>query len=122
MKTRPRSITIIAWVFIAVGAIALVGSLVTASQRVAELEPVELALASIVRLVAILGGAFMLYGRNWARWLLAAWLVYHIVLSAFHSPLQLVVHGLLFGLILYFLFRPAASNYFRNTQTPEKNG
>jgi hypothetical protein len=60
---------------------------------------------------------FMLYGFNWARWLLVVWIGFHIILSALHSPLQLLVHSLLFAVVLYFLFRPQASAYFRDTST-----
>jgi hypothetical protein len=66
-----------------------------------------------VRLLAILCGVFMLRGSNWARWLLLVWIAYHIILSAFHSLSELVMHTLLLGVVAYFLFRPGASAYFR---------
>jgi hypothetical protein len=56
---------------------------------------------------------FMLRGNNWARWLLVIWMGYHIILSAFHSIRELVMHCVIFGIIIYFLFRPKASAYFR---------
>ena len=73
-----------------------------------------------VRFLAVLGGVFMLYGFNWARWLLVLWMAFHIVISAMHSLRQLLVHSLLFGAILFFLFRPRASAYFRarNAEPP----
>ncbi len=70
----------------------------------------------LVRLVAILGGALLLHGHNWARWLLLVWMAYHVVLSAFHAVGELVVHGVLLAVIAYFLFRPQASAYFRGTK------
>lgn len=73
----------------------------------------ELVWVCFVRLLAILSGVFMLRGFNWARWLLIVWLAYHVVLSAFHSPMEVVVHGLLLCVVAYFLFRPAVSAYFR---------
>jgi len=66
-----------------------------------------------VRIASIVAGVFMLYGRNWARWLLVAWMAFHIVLSALHSALQLLMHAVIFSVILYFLFRRPASAYFR---------
>ena len=57
----------------------------------------------------------MLRGSNWARWLLIVWLGYHVALSVFHAPFELVVHSLLFAAVLYFLFRPQATAYFRGT-------
>ena len=58
----------------------------------------------------------MLRGRNWARWLLLIWIAYHVILSGVHSLSQLVVHGLLFAVVAYFLFRPRASAYFRGSR------
>lgn len=73
----------------------------------------ELALICFVRLLAVIAGLFMLRGSNWARWLLLAWIVYHVILSAFHSLSELVMHALLLGVVAFFLFRPRASAYFR---------
>jgi O-antigen ligase len=58
---------------------------------------------------------FMLYGFNWARWLLVVWIAFHVILSGLHSQFELLVHSLLFAVVLYFLFRPEASAYFRRT-------
>jgi hypothetical protein len=55
----------------------------------------------------------MLRGHNWARWLILVWIAYHVVLSALHSVSEVVVHGLLFVVIAYVLFRPRVSAYFR---------
>lgn len=57
----------------------------------------------------------MLRGWNWARWLLVVWLAYHVVLSALHSVFEVAVHGFLFGVIAYFLFRTPANAFFRRT-------
>ena len=70
----------------------------------------------VVRILALLCGVFMLSGFNWARWLLVVWLGYHVILGALHSLFELSVHSLLFAVILYFLFRPPASTYFRGTR------
>jgi hypothetical protein len=59
---------------------------------------------------------FMLRGCNWARWLLLVWIAYHVILSAFHSLSELVMHSLLFALVAYFLLRPQASAYFRGAR------
>ena len=34
-------------------------------------------LIEIIRVAAIVGGAFMLRGHNWARWLVLAWIGFH---------------------------------------------
>ena len=111
MEERPRSITIISWFFIIFNSIALLSGL---------LSPDNLTFAQLkghwmVHLLRILGvvvGVFMLRGQNWARWLLVVWMIFHIVLSALHSALQLMMHAVIFTVILYFVFRPQASSYF----------
>ena len=116
MQQRPRSITIISWIFIIFGTIALLSGLlpfgeITLAHRIAELKGHWM--VHLSRILSIVAGVFMLYGRNWARWLLVVWIVFHIVLSALHSTLQLLLHALIFTVILYFLFRPEASAYFK---------
>ena len=74
----------------------------------------DVILISAIRLMAVLGGAFLLLGHNWARWLLLAWLAFHVVVSAFHSLQEVAAHVVLFLLFAYFLFRPPAAGYFRS--------
>ena len=115
MRRRPLSITIIGWLFVGAGMIGLVYHATEfKTQRPVEY---ELIWVCIVRLLAILSGVFLLRGSNWARWLLLVWLAYHVILSAFHSLFELAMHGLLLGVIAYFLFRPQASAYFRGAST-----
>jgi len=111
MARRPLSVTIISWLFIAAGGIGLV-------YHSTELMPeapfdYEVIWVLLLRLLAVVCGIFMLRGSNWARWLLIAWLAYHVVLSAFHSPSELAMHALLLAVITYFLLRPKAASYFR---------
>lgn len=115
MNARPLSLTIISWLFIAVGSVGLVYHLSEFKSH----SPFDYGLVaiSLIRLVAIVTGAFMLRGSNWARWLLVAWMAYHIVLSAFHSVGEVVMHVLIFGTVAYFLFRPRSSAYFRRAST-----
>lgn len=120
MSKRPRPITVISWIFIVFGSIALLAGLLpnvntTAAQRVAELKGHWY--VHVVRVVMVLGGVFMLYGFNWARWLLVGWLAFHVIIGVLHSPFQLLVHSLLFVVVVYFLFRPPASAYFRGTRS-----
>lgn len=113
MPKRPHSITVIGWVFIAAGAVGLAYHATEfKADRPFQYETVWICL---LRLLAIVCGAFMLRGSNWARWLLVIWLGYHLLLSTLHTAVQLVVHGLLFAAVLYFLFRSQASVYFRGT-------
>lgn len=115
MNKRPRSITVISLIFIVFGLIALLYGLlpnagITSPQRIAELSSHWY--VHLSRILMAVGGVFMLYGFNWARWLVVVWIAFHIVVGALHSTFQLLTHVLIFSVILYFLFRPKASAYF----------
>lgn len=115
MKLRPRSIAIISWIFILFGSLALLSGLPpfaepSVSQWVAGLKGHWM--VHVSRIAAIVSGVFMLRGHNWARWLLVAWILFHIVISALHSLTQLLLHAAIFTVILYFLFRRDANVYF----------
>lgn len=121
MTQRPRTITVFAWIFIAVGAAGLLKDwwpLVTprAAEQIAKLKADGLAdvgPAWASRLAAIIGGIWLLRGHNWARWLLVAWMVFHIGLGALHSREQLLMHTVIFLPILYVLFRGTSDRFFR---------
>ena len=115
MKVRPLSITIISWLFMIFGSIALLSGLLPltgadTAQLVAEFKTHWM--VHLSRLAAVVSGLFMLRGHNWARWLLVAWIVFHIVLGALHGWLQLLTHVLIFSVILVILFRRNAREYF----------
>lgn len=111
MTKRPVSITVIGWLFIGAGAVGVAYHAGEFDAR----HPFDPALLAVllVRLLAILGGAFVLRGSNWARWLVVVWMAFHVGLSAFHSATELIVHGLLFVVITWLLFRSAATAWFR---------
>jgi hypothetical protein len=116
MNKRPLSITVISWIFVVAGVVGVAYHAVSfkAERPMAG----EFLWVCLVRLLAILCGVFTLRGSNWARWGLVVWLGYHVILSVLHTPFELVVHSLLFAAVLYFLFRPQASAYFRGTLPP----
>jgi hypothetical protein len=64
-----------------------------------------------IGIAAIVGGVYVLKGRNWARWLLAVWMAFHVAISI-GQPKQLVAHLVIFGCIAYLLFRRGVSHYF----------
>ena len=117
MNRRPLSVTLISWIFIAMGMIALGYHLMP--QHIHEAK--SLLGISVVRVIPIVSGIAMLRGFNWGRWVIVLWLAYHVVLSAFHSASQVAVHGLLLALVTYFLFRSRATAYFgrRSVEAPE---
>lgn len=113
MNKRPLSISIIGGIFIAAGVIGF-------GYHFTEFRthpPLEVVWVCLLRLLAILGGVLVLRGKNWARWLVLAWIAYHVVLSAFHSTFELAVHAAFFVVIAYVLFRPGVSAYFRKQET-----
>jgi uncharacterized membrane protein len=114
MNKRPHSVTAIGCIFVVAGVIGLAyhGAEFKA-QRAFDYVNVWVLL---VRLLAIIGGVFLLRGSEWARWFLLIWIAYHVILSAFHSVFELITHSLLFAVIAYFLYRPRASAYFRDAR------
>jgi hypothetical protein len=112
MNKRPHLVTAIGCIFVAAGVIGLAyhGAEFKA-RRHFDYDNVWVLL---VRLLAIIGGVFLLRGSDWARWFLLIWIAYHVILSAFHSAFELITHSLLFAVIAYFLYRPRVSAYFRD--------
>jgi hypothetical protein len=105
---RPISVTIIACVYLAVGTLAFVyhfRELLSLQRDSVSIELTEF--------LAVVSGAFMLRGHNWARWLALAWIAFHVILSIFDSGHGLAAHGLFCVVIAWILFRPEAGRYFR---------
>jgi hypothetical protein len=115
MNKRPLSVIVIACLYITTGAVGIASHLT--EFRLKHPFPYDIVWVPLVSLIAIICGVYLLRGRNWARWLALAWIVFHVVLSVFHSRSELVVHGLLCAAFAYFLFRPRASRYFRSAGT-----
>ena len=106
MKQRPLPITIISWLFIIFGSIALLSGVLPFADLKSHWY------IHLSRILQIVAGVFMLYGRNWARWLLVAWIAFHIVVGALHGILTLATHVVIFSVILFFVFRRDANEYF----------
>jgi hypothetical protein len=113
-KKRPLSVSIISYLFMAVGAVGFTYHLREIKGQLPA--DYDVFWVCFVRLIAVIGGVFLLRGRNWARWVLLAWLAYHVVLSAFHDLSGFLMHSLLLVVIGYFLLRPRASLYFRTAR------
>jgi len=105
---RPLPVTILGCLFIVAG---LVGFVYHLSESPLDRWIVPI---SIVRIIAVVGGAFLLMGHNWARWLMLAWLAFHVVVSAFHSLSESIAHVALLIIVGYVLLRPPASRYFQS--------
>jgi hypothetical protein len=111
---RPLSLTILAYIYIAVGAIGFVYRLNEFQARHAF--QYDAVLVELTELLAIVCGGFMLQGKNWARWLALAWMAFHVVLSLFHNLQEFAIHCLFCAVIAWFLFRPEAARYFRRAR------
>lgn len=110
---RPYQVTILGCLFIVTG---LVGLAYHLSDR-----PIDrwIILIAAVRVIAVVGGVFLLLGRNWARLLLLVWLAVHVVISAFNSVSETLAHAVLLAVIGYFLLWSAAAKYFQSERANE---
>jgi hypothetical protein len=118
MRPRLVSVYLLGWLFVAVGCVSLVRGLLALAHDLSSSNgpPTDSddALWSIASGVwAAAGGALLLRDVGWARWLCAAWMGAHVVLSLMHSPAQLLVHALLFVLVVFVLWRSKARAYFQ---------
>lgn len=128
MSGRPTSITVIAWILIAIGILDIVGRAVSmlrnnpaANERTAEWMakipvpiPIQHTMSIAGTAVSLVCGYFLLRGRNWARYLYVIWMIlgafYSLVISQFKFML---IPGMAFVvLISYLLFRPPANAFF----------
>lgn len=115
---RPIAITILGWLFVVVGVAGLISSALSLRNDLAGRPPGlsayrgEPGLVLTVRALAVVGGVLILYGVSWARWLLVAWMAWHVVLSLGHSSGELAVHAVFLVLLLFVLFSRQATAYF----------
>jgi hypothetical protein len=108
---RPLSVTLVSLLLIAAGAVGLVHHVTELNPR--QSLPSDTAWVSLVRVLAIVAGVFMLRGHNWARWLAMAWIAFHVAISVLHSWQQVVMHAIVLAIFAFFLFRSAANQYFQ---------
>ena len=115
MNKRPLPVTLLSLLIAAAGAVGFAYHLSELNVR----HPFQndAIWVGVIRLLAIVGGVYMLRGKNWARWLAMVWIGFHVVVSGFHSLLEFAIHGLLFAVFAYVLFRPPATQYFRGGRT-----
>ena len=107
MPKRPISVAILGCLLIVTG----IGGF---ASHIATFRGLELDLLAVALLcaAAVVAGAFVIAGHNWARWLAIAWMAFHVVVSLPDS-LKLVVHAVLLAVFAYVLFRPPANRFFR---------
>jgi hypothetical protein len=116
-RQQPISVTILGWVYIAVGTMGFIYHLTDFQARNGfQYDNVWI---EVIRLVAVVSGAFMLRGQNWARWLALAWIAAHVILSAFHTLPEFAMHLFFCIVIAWLLFHPDAARYFRGAAVEE---
>jgi hypothetical protein len=130
MKPRPTSVTVIAWILIVVGCLALITttfSLSLSNPQVRDLMarspipiPVQYVISYAGLAVMIASGVGMLKGQNWARLLYVIWTAVSILLGLATAPVRvmLIPGVILYGVIVFFLFRPKANQYFTESEAP----
>ena len=107
-QERPLSVTVLAWLFIAVGIIAFVRNF-PATLHVEK----DSFLIEFTELVGLTAGIFMLRRQNWARWLALVWTAFHVAVAAFMHFQGLLFHIVIFAGIACLLLRSDANEYFR---------
>jgi hypothetical protein len=112
---RPLSVTLIGALYVIVGAVGFVFHLRDPLARHAFHS--DDFLVEITEVIALVSGIFLLKRRNWARWLALAWMVFHVILSAFDPLRALIVHALFCAAIAWILFRAEAGHYFRGIES-----
>lgn len=110
MKSRPIAVWVFSILFIAAGLVGLIYHLHDLRTQTFDITTI---LILLLRLLAVVGGIFLFIGHNWARWILAAWLALHVVISALNSVEQTLAHLVLLVLVIYFLWRPEVSAFLR---------
>jgi hypothetical protein len=107
---RPLPVTLISYLFIVAGTTGIIYH----SDELKEiLKQQEVIWIFTVRFLAIIGGVFMLRGANWARWLSTMWMFYHVVLSFYHSPAELITHVIFMIIVVIALYNRKANAYFK---------
>jgi hypothetical protein len=115
MKSRPLAVTVLSWLYIAVGVVMLAADFRQLTVHPFRQDDLWIGL---VHLLAIVAGVFMLRGDNWARWLAVAWIGGHVAITALNAWRGVAVHVILFAGITFLLFRADARSWFR-TEGPD---
>jgi len=115
---RPVPVIIVSILFILVGCIGF-------AYHVKELFDLKNNLYETIgilflRILAAVCGVLLLFRINWSRWLAITWLIYHVIISAFHSTSEMIAHIVFLVLISVLLFLPVSSAYFKKVRTMKK--
>jgi hypothetical protein len=123
MEKRPLSLTIIGW-WMVIGAVFNAVGLLTIQWNTGLLSAIEnlgmpllvyQIMTGINVIVALVSAYGVFKGLPWSRVLYVTWMLISEVISLYTTPMRsAVILGLLsLGIIVFFLFRPAADRWFR---------
>ena len=123
MQSRPQSLTVVCWILIVLGPLAIVPAFTVTMHdpNVIELMnksplpiSVQYAMMCLGALITSGSGIMMLYRQNWARFLYIGWIIIGIIIALITSPFKvMLLPGIVMNAIIaFFLFRPAANAYF----------
>jgi len=122
MPKRPTSVTVIAWIIIIGAVFALYSSFTMSSNPVAarllDQSPlpmsVHIGFSVFGAAVILVAGYGVLKGYPWSRWLYIGWSMVGLAFSLLTVPIvSVLVISLLFLIVVaFFLFRPAANEWF----------
>lgn len=107
MKKRPIPIIIVSILFILVGVAGFASHLKELSDKL-----YETIWVLFVEVLAVTCGVLLVFKIGWARWLAIAWLLYHVIISAFNSTAEMIAHIVFLIIISVLLFLPVSSTYF----------
>ncbi len=131
MRTRPTSITVVAWILILMGAISLVTTTLMinpvmtnpATRELLSKSPipvsVQYAMTYVALLVMLVSGIAILKGRNWGRWLYVVGTVLGFLIGIITSPVKsaMIPGFVVFVVVAFFLFRSKANKYFADQES-----
>ncbi len=107
---RPFEVTFLGWLFIVVGIVSTAYHLWKGSLDRWTF-PIVLFGA-----IAVVAGVFLLRGARWVRWLVLAWLAFHVVAGALQSLSFAMPHVVLLVVIGYVLLGQPTSKYYHRPQ------
>ena len=110
MKGRPIPVIIVSAMFIIAGCVGFVYHLKELFDP--NINLYEILWVQFVRILAIVCGILLLIPINWARWLAIAWLLYHVLISFFHSTSEMISHIVILLLVIVLLNLPQSSSFF----------
>ena len=129
MKTRPTSVSVIAWILIVTAGLGLLSTAsIVNNEMVREMmeqSPIPLNVQFVMSFAGlgamILSGIFMLKGQNWARFLYVGWTGISFVINFITLPTRIsMIPSLIFFIVVcIFLFTKKSNAYFTGKLTPE---